>query len=103
MGWRGNLIARESRDSLRLARGRGQSSNETVCPTNFPSGPSFGATFDRNLIRQMASVIGVELRAMFASGQGQPSLDCWGPVINLNRDPRWGRNGEGGLEDPYAM
>ena len=35
---------------------------------------------------------------------GNPnSLDCWGPVINLNRDPRWGRNGEGGLEDAYAM
>lgn len=32
-----------------------------------------------------------------------PSLDCWGPVINLNRDPRWGRNGEGGTEDAYAM
>jgi hypothetical protein len=30
-------------------------------------------------------------------------LDCWGPVINLNRDPRWGRNGEGGAEDPYLM
>ena len=25
------------------------------------------------------------------------------PVINLNRDPRWGRNGEGGAEDPYLM
>ena len=30
-------------------------------------------------------------------------LDCWGPVVNLNRDPRWGRNGEGGAEDPYLM
>ena len=26
-----------------------------------------------------------------------------GPVVNLNRDPRWGRNGEGGSEDAYAM
>eukprot|EP00039_Didymoeca_costata_P012077 m.172799 g.172799 ORF g.172799 m.172799 type:complete len:139 (+) comp15376_c0_seq12:479-895(+) len=30
-------------------------------------------------------------------------LDCWGPVINLNRDPRWGRNGEAGSECPYLM
>lgn len=79
------------------------SKNVTVCPTNFPSGPSFGATFNRQLIKEMAMVVGTELRAMFAGNYGQPSLDCWGPVINLNRDPRWGRNGEGGLEDAYAM
>ena len=30
-------------------------------------------------------------------------LDCWGPVLNLARDPRWGRNGEAGSEDPYLM
>ena len=24
-------------------------------------------------------------------------------IQNLNRDPRWGRNGEGGSEDAYAM
>ena len=40
----------------------------------------------------------VILRANF-----QNWLDCWGPVINLNRDPRLGRNGEGGTEDAYAM
>lgn len=79
------------------------------CPTNFPSGPSFGAMFDRDLIKKMANVIGVELRAMLALGDNGteswalPSIDCWGPVINLNRDPRWGRNGEGGTEDAYAM
>jgi hypothetical protein len=79
------------------------SAGVTRCPTNFPSGPAYGATFDRALIRAMAKAIGVELRAMFALRIGQPSIDCWGPVINLNRDPRWGRNGEGGLEDAYAM
>jgi hypothetical protein len=30
-------------------------------------------------------------------------LDIWGPVINLNRDPRWGRNGEAGPECPFLM
>eukprot|EP01047_Picozoa_sp_COSAG01_P127518 COSAG01_NODE_56788_length_316_cov_0.728111_1_plen_104_part_11 len=66
------------------------------CPTNFPSGrefppsrlllyvpscprtllrllllaaaASFGAMFDRDLIKKMANVIGVELRAMLALG-----------------------------------
>jgi beta-glucosidase-like glycosyl hydrolase len=30
-------------------------------------------------------------------------LDCWGPVLNLNRDVRWGRNGESGPECPFLM
>lgn len=64
------------------------------CPTNFPSGPSFGAMFDRALIKAMATTIGIETRAMLALGDNateswaRPSLDCWGPVVNLNRDPR---------------
>ena len=78
------------------------------CPTNFPSGPSMAATFDRNLTSTMANVIGHELRALYNVAMAMDAthgigLDCWGPVINLNRDPRWGRNGEGGSEDPYLM
>ena len=59
------------------------SHNVSRCPTNFPSGPSFGATFDRSLVRQMAGVVGTELRAMFALrlGAHYMSLDCWGPVV----------------------
>ena len=53
-----------------------------------PSGPSFGATFDRDLIRSMANKVGVELRAMLALGDNKdnswahPSIDCWGPVVS---------------------
>ena len=70
------------------------SQNVTRCPTNFPSGPSFGATFDRSLIQAMASVVGTELRAVFRlgteaiAGGSAIGLDCWGPVLNLARDPR---------------
>lgn len=52
---------------------------------------------------QVSGVVGRELRALYNLGYAK-GLDCWGPVINLNRDPRWGRNGEsGGAEDPYLM
>jgi beta-glucosidase-like glycosyl hydrolase len=47
-------------------------------------------------------VVGRELRALYNVGVAK-GLDCWGPVVNLNRDPRWGRNGEGGAEDPFLM
>ena len=37
------------------------------------------------------------------NGRNGMGLDVWGPVLNMNRDQRWGRNGEGGTEDPYLM
>lgn len=79
------------------------------CSTSFPSGPSAAATFDTPLIMEMAKVIAIETRAGWNAknwtdnGANGAGLDCWGPVININRDPRWGRNGEGGAEDPYLM
>mmetsp|Transcript_5670 Transcript_5670/g.10410 ORF Transcript_5670/g.10410 Transcript_5670/m.10410 type:complete len:235 (-) Transcript_5670:2095-2799(-) len=79
------------------------------CSTSFPSGPSMAATFDTDLIQAMAHVVGIETRAGWNmktwvdNGKNGAGLECWGPVININRDPRWGRNGEGGAEDPYLM
>jgi len=62
-----------------------------------------------SVIKDMGSVIGVELRSLWLQGVGEnvPShlpaigLDCWSPNININRDPRWGRNQEVPGEDPY--
>jgi hypothetical protein len=60
------------------------SHNVSRCPSSFPSGPSFAATFNRALIQQMANVVGVELRALFLLSDGTSnSLDCWGPVIDM--------------------
>ena len=54
---------------------------------------------DPSLVSEMGSVIGKELRAYYHS-QTHDSLDTWSPTINLNRDPRWGRNVESPGEDP---
>lgn len=54
------------------------------CPTNFPSGPSMAATFDKALMVNVSNVWGRELRALYNIGVAK-GLDCWGPVINLNR------------------
>ena len=64
------------------------------CSTSFPAGVGMAATFDRELLRSMATVIGEETRAAFNlkfvdNGQGGLGLTLWGPVININRDPRW--------------
>lgn len=45
-------------------------------------------------MRSMAVVVGQETRAGFNlktwldNGEGGSGLECWGPVINMNRDPR---------------
>jgi len=57
----------------------------------------------------MAHVTGIELRALWAADVGENhgdnlphlGLDCWSPNININRDPRWGRDLETPGEDPY--
>lgn len=70
-----------------------------VCPTAFPSPVNFAATFDMSYAYTMGEILSNELRAYF-NGQLHNSLDTWSPTINLNRDPRWGRNAESPSEDP---
>jgi beta-glucosidase-like glycosyl hydrolase len=86
------------------------SKGETMCPTSFPNPNALGASFNASMWRTMGSIIGVELRALWLAGateastwSGKPhaGLDCWSPNVNINRDPRWGRNQEVASEDPY--
>ena len=80
------------------------------CPTSYPNPNSLGATFNVSVWRGMASVIGLELRALWLQGVGENhasnlphlGLDCWSPNINIVRDPRWGRNLETPSEDPFV-
>ncbi|WP_405813889.1 glycoside hydrolase family 3 C-terminal domain-containing protein [Streptomyces sp. NBC_01390] len=73
--------------------------------TVFPQAVGLGATWDEDLVREVAEAVSVELRAFHhhrptANVVGANSLQAWAPVVNLLRDPRWGRNEEGYSEDP---
>jgi beta-glucosidase len=73
--------------------------------TVFPQAVGLGATWDTELLRRVAEAVSVELRAFHhhrlpGIGAGPHSLQAWAPVVNLLRDPRWGRNEEGYSEDP---
>ena len=73
--------------------------------TVFPQAVGLGATWDEELTHEVATATGTELRAFHhhrspAAGDGRISLQAWAPVVNLLRDPRWGRNEEGYAEDP---
>ncbi|WP_113676155.1 glycoside hydrolase family 3 C-terminal domain-containing protein [Vallitalea guaymasensis] len=75
--------------------------------TVFPQAIALGATFDEELINQVATVISDEGRAKYHEFQRQgdcglyKGLTFWSPNINIFRDPRWGRGHETFGEDPY--
>lgn len=73
-----------------------------ICPTSFPAPVNYGATFDPSLAFEMGKILGDELRAYY-NGQVHDALDVWSPTINLQRDPRWGRNVESPGEDPLLV
>jgi beta-glucosidase len=62
--------------------------------TTFPIPLALAASFDMGLIEQSARIAATE-----ASADGI----CWtySPMVDIARDPRWGRIAEGAGEDPY--
>lgn len=75
--------------------------------TVFPQPIGLSSTWDADGIREMASCIADEGRAIYndAVSKGNRSmyygLTYWSPNINIFRDPRWGRGHETFGEDPY--
>lgn len=75
--------------------------------TVFPQAIGMAATFDDELIHQVATAISDEARAKHhaALKKGNRAqytgLTFWTPNINIFRDPRWGRGQETYGEDPY--
>jgi len=75
--------------------------------TVFPQAIGMAATFNPDLIQEVASAISDEGRAMYnvATKRGLheicQGLTFWSPNINIFRDPRWGRGHETYGEDPF--
>ncbi len=64
--------------------------------TAFPQCAGLGGTFDREMMSQVADVIGSE-----AAACGTRQL--YAPDLDIPRDPRWGRTQECYGEDPYLV
>jgi beta-glucosidase len=75
--------------------------------TVFPQAIGLAATWNTDLIFQIADVISTEARAKhheFVRKNNREifkGLTFWSPNINIFRDPRWGRGQETYGEDPY--
>ncbi len=75
--------------------------------TVFPQAIALAATFDTELLNEIAQVISDEGRTKYyaaraAGSRGQyQGLTFWTPNVNIFRDPRWGRGQETYGEDPF--
>jgi len=65
----------------------------------FPQAIGLASTWDPALLQRVASAISIEARALY--NKGSFGLTLWSPVINIARDPRWGRTQEAYGEDPF--
>jgi beta-glucosidase len=64
--------------------------------TSFPVPPGLGSTWDRPLIQEMFSTVALEARAT-------GNTVILAPVLDISRDPRFGRVYEMYSEDPYLV
>ncbi|HEU5158699.1 MAG TPA: glycoside hydrolase family 3 C-terminal domain-containing protein [Streptosporangiaceae bacterium] len=69
--------------------------------TVFPQAVGLASTWDPALIKRVGKVVGTEARGYHSTNDERQlwGLNVWAPVVNLLRDPRWGRNEEGYSED----
>lgn len=64
--------------------------------TSFPSQLGVGATWDTDLVQQIGSITGQEARML-----GYTNI--YSPILDIARDPRWGRSVECYGEDPHLV
>lgn len=78
---------------------------KTRVTTLFPVSIAMAATWDPGLVHEETTAISDEGRAMYNIHERGPSTLCGlvyrGPVINISRNPLWGRIQECYGEDPY--
>lgn len=79
----------------------------TGTATLFPQAIGLAASFDEELVAEMADIIATEGRAKYnmhvkyGDRDIYKGLTYWAPNVNIFRDPRWGRGHETYGEDPY--
>lgn len=64
--------------------------------TSYPQAIGLASTWDPHLVHEVFSATAAEVRARGAQ-------ECLAPVLDIARDPRWGRTEETYGEDPYLV
>ena len=71
--------------------------------TVFPQSIGLASTWNLDLVYKEAIAISDEARALANTMDNYRYLNFWNPMINIARDPRWGRTQEGYGEDPFLV
>lgn len=69
--------------------------------TGFPLPLGLAQTWNPELLKSVGKVIGTEARIKYLESGKKSWLTLWAPTIDMERDPRWGRNEEAYGEDAY--
>lgn len=69
--------------------------------TIFPQAIAQAATWNKKTVYEVANAMSDESRARVHAGIPKTGLTFWAPVVEMARDPRWGRTEECYGEDPY--
>lgn len=74
--------------------------DESKPSTVFPQPIGMSSTFDTELMKKIGDAAGDEFRAYY-NVEKKGGLMVWGPTVDMERDPRWGRTEEAYGEDPF--
>jgi beta-glucosidase len=69
--------------------------------TTFTQPIGMSATWDTELLTKVGETVGTEARILYEKEGKMGGLSRWAPTVDMERDPRWGRNEEAYGEDPY--
>jgi beta-glucosidase len=78
------------------------SKNPEEISTVFPQPIGLASTFDPELMERLGEIAGDEARYYYQKDK-KGRLMLWGPTVDPERDPRWGRTEEAYGEDPYLI
>lgn len=100
LGIRAFNIGGEGAHGVQARHDQGWDLREPDFTTIFPNPIGMSRSWDEDMLKKSGEVVGIETRGLFAAGKSG-SLSVWAPTVDMERDPRWGRNEEAYGEDPY--
>ncbi len=90
----------EAAHGVQARRDQSFDKGKAVYTTIFPNPIGMSATWDTRLIHEAGKIASREARAIY-NRKDNGVLCVWAPTVDMERDPRWGRNEEGYGEDPH--
>ncbi len=109
IAWLGQVVPPNERLGIKTftnwtegLHGLGWVTGGSVTATQFPQNIGLASTWDPGLLRRVGAVIAYETRVYNVKTAGnRVGLAIRTPMVDLGREPRWGRNEESLGEDPF--